>query len=279
VAAAECPAPRPGGLTPVPYFHRVSADSYRATEHASGAWNVAEQHIAPSFGLLAHAVELDRDARGNRHLVLARISYDILGTVPVDVIVDVVVTVIRPGRTIELVEATLSHEGRAVVLARAWLMQQFDTAALRGSGLASIPPPGKLSGWNISEVWPGGFIASAEVRRVEIGPGRAACWVRTAVPLVGGEPVSTLARAAGLIDIGNGLAVRVDPREVAFPNLDLTAHFFAVPAGEWIGFDTTVSIGPRGIGLTHSIIHDQTGPIGAVSQILTVRPGASRTVP
>jgi hypothetical protein len=41
-----------------------------------------------------------------------------------------------------------------------------------------------------------------------------------------------------------------------------------------VGFDTAVSIGPSGIGLTHSIIHDETGPIGAVSQSLTVRPGA-----
>ena len=87
--------------------------------------------------------------------------------------------------------------------------------------------------------------------------------------------MSPTARMAGLLDIANGLAVRVDPREAAFPNLDLTAHIFAEPTGEWIGFDTAVSMGATGIGLTHSTIHDQTGPIGVVSQILTVRPGAS----
>ncbi|MCW1959973.1 MAG: thioesterase family protein [Mycobacterium sp.] len=257
------------------YFRRVGAGAYRATEHAGGAWNAAEQHIAPSFGLLAHAIEADRDARGNGHLVIGRISFDILGTVPVDVEVDVDVTVIRPGRTIELVEANLTYRGRGVVLARAWLMKRYDTESLRGSGFTPIAPPADMQAWNPSEIWPGGFIASAEVRRVEIEPGRSAFWVRTAVPLLDGEPVSATARALGLIDITNGMAVRVDPREVAFPNLDLTAHFFAEPNGEWIGFDTTVSIGPSGIGLTYSIIHDQTGPIGAVSQILTVRPGAS----
>lgn len=70
------------------------------------------------------------------------------------------------------------------------------------------------------------------------------------------------------------VAVRIHPRKVGFPNLDLTAHFFNGPLGEWIGFETAVSFGPAGIGLTHSIVHDRTGPIGAVSQILTVRPGA-----
>lgn len=258
------------------YFRRVAAGSYRATEHTVGAWNTAEQHIAPSFGLLTHAIGLDRDARGNDHLAIGRLSFDILGTVPVDVVVDVTVQVLRPGRTIELVEASLAHEGRPVVLARAWLMKRYDTADVQGTGLDAIPPPQDMPAWNPSEVWPGGFIASAEVRRIQIEPGRAACWVRTAVPLVDSEPVSRIAAVAGLLDITNGMAVRVDPRDVAFPNLDLTAHFFADPIGEWIGFDTAVSIGPHGIGLTHSIIHDETGPIGAVSQALTVRPGASR---
>lgn len=257
------------------YFRRLSGNSYRATEHAGGAWSAAEQHIAPSFGLLAHAIEADRDARGNSHLVITRLSYDILGTVPVDVVVDVDVTVIRPGRTIELVEATLAYQGRPVVIGRGWLMKRYDTAALQGSGFPPIPAPQDMAVWNPSEIWPGGFIASAEGRRAASEPGRSAAWIRTPVPLLDGEPVSRLARAMGLVDIANGLAVRVDPREVAFPNLDLTAHFFAEPGGEWIGFDTTVSIGPGGIGLTHSIIHDENGAVGTVSQILTVRPGAS----
>jgi hypothetical protein len=254
------------------YFRRVSASSYRATEHVGGAWNTAEQHIAPSFGLLAHAIESDRDARGSGHLVIARLSNDILGPVPVDV-VDVDVRVLRPGRTIELVEATMSHKGRAVVLSRAWLMKPYDTAALRASGLLPIPPPQDMPAWHPSTVWPGGFIATAEVRRAQIEPGRAAYWVRTAVGLLDGEPVSALARVAGLLDISNGMTVLADPRQVAFPNLDLTAHFFAQPTGDWVGFDTTVSFGAGGIGLTHSIIHDASGPIGAVSQSLTVRPG------
>lgn len=258
------------------YFHRVAAGRYRATEHTSGAWNTAEQHIAPSFGLLAHAIETDRDARGHGDLAIGRLSYDILGTIPVDSLMDISVTVIRPGRTIELVEATLGYGGRTVVLARAWLMKQFETKALCGNGFTPIPAPAEMPVWNAGEVWPGGFIASAETRRIDHGPGRASYWARTDVPLVEGEPVSPLARAAGLLDLANGMAVRFDPREVAFPNLDLTAHFFAAPTGDWLGFDTTVSIGESGIGLTHSIIHDQSGAIGTVSQILTVRPGAAR---
>jgi hypothetical protein len=99
--------------------------------------------------------------------------------------------------------------------------------------------------------------------------------VRPAVPLVADEPVSSIARAAGLLDIANGMTVRADPRELAFPNVDLTAHLFREPSGDWLGFDTTVSFGPAGIGVTSSVLHDLDGPIGTMSQSLTIRPSAT----
>lgn len=55
-------------------------------------------------------------------------------------------------------------------------------------------------------------------------------------------------------------------------NIDLTAHLFTQPRGDWLGFDTTVSFGPHGVGLTSSVSHDLGGPIGTVAQVLTVRP-------
>ena len=253
------------------YFHRTGPRTFRATEHVGGAWALDEQHVAPALGLLAHVVEADRDARRDDGLVVARLSYDILGTMPVEE-VTTQVRVLRPGRTIELVEATLSHGGRAAVVLRAWLMRPGDTAALRGSHLPPIPGPDELPVWDASSIWRGGFIASTEIRRTALAPGRGQFWVRPALPLVDDEPVSAVARAAGLFDLTNGMAVRADPDDVAFPNIDLTAHLFATPRGEWLGFDTTVSFGAEGIGLTSSTVHDVHGPVGTVAQVLTVRP-------
>jgi hypothetical protein len=255
-----------------PYFERINETTFRATEQVGGAWDTKTQHIAPALGLLVHVVELDRDRRRTDRLPIGRLSYDIFGTVPIAQ-VELSVKVLRPGRTIELVEATLSHAGRTVVLLRAWLMQSGDTSRLQGTPIPSLPPPEELPAWDPRTVWPGGFIQSVEVRRHQIEPGRASFWVRTPVPLLEGEPVSPLASAAGLFDISNGMTVRADPREVAFPNVDLTAHLFREPRGEWLGFDTAVSFGPGGLGVTSSTIHDVNGPIGTVLQALTVRPG------
>jgi len=255
----------------VAYFKRESDHAFHPTQHVSGAWNADEQHIAPAIGLLTHVVEVDRDRRRDDGLVIARLSYDILGTLPMDR-VETSVTVLRPGRTIELVEATLTHDGRPAVRMRAWLMREGDTANLAGSAFPTIPAPDQMPSWDPTTVWGGGFIATADVRRVHTDTGRASYWVRTLHDLVEGEAVSSLARAANLFDIANGMAARARPEDVAFPNVDLTAHLFTLPRGDWVGFDTTVSFGPTGLGLTSSVIHDLHGPVGTLNQILTVRP-------
>lgn len=253
------------------YFERAGRSSFRATVHVSGAWNTAEQHIAPALGLLVHLVERDRDSRRSDGLLIGRLAFELLGTVPVDV-VETEVRVVRPGRTIELVEAVLRHGGRDVVALRAWLVQRGETDRLATTTLPRLPPPEAMPPFDLTTVWPGGFIASAEVRRVELQPGRATSWVRTDVALLDDEASSDLARFAGLLDIANGLTVPVSPQRVAFPNVDLSAHLFREPRGGWVGFDTTVSLGPTGLGLTNSIVHDLAGPVGVVSQCLTVRP-------
>lgn len=261
------------------YFVRLGEDRFLATEHTGGAWDLETQHIAPALGLMAHAVESDRDRRRNDGLVLTRLSYDILGTVPIAE-VEIGVEVLRKGRTIELVEAVLSNDGRAAVRLRAWLMEPRDTTSVAGTSHVALPGPEELEPWDPTTVWRGGFIATVEVRRRELEPGRAGYWVRTAQPLLADEEVSRTAAVAGLLDVANGMTVRTTPEDVLFPNVDLTAHLFAQPQdesrelsqGQWLGLDTTVSFGPEGVGLTTSVIHNQHGPIGISSQCLTVRP-------
>lgn len=257
------------------YFEQTGPTTYRPTEHVGGAWDLTHQHVAPAMGLLLHVVEQDRDARRDDGLVPARLTYDIWGTVPLaEVGVDV--AVVRAGRTIELVEARLAHADRTVLTLRAWMLRPGDAAAVAGSALTPVPGPDEVPSWDPTTVWPGGFIASAEVRRSSHAPGRAIAWVRTDQQLLEGQAVSPWARTAGLLDIANGMAVRADPREVAFPNLDLTAHLLREPVGDWVGLDTSVTFDASGVGLTSSVLHDTRGPLGTVAQVLTVRPDARR---
>ncbi|MFN3340473.1 MAG: thioesterase family protein [Dietzia sp.] len=240
------------------YFERLDDRRFLPTPHTTGAWDPAVQHIGPSFGLLVHELERDLQRRRDDPMVISRLTYEILGTVPMDP-VSVDVQVVRPGRTIELVEATYGLADRVGVRLRAWLQQPRDTSGVEGTGLDPIPGPSEMARWDPTSVWQGGYLASAEVRRDSAGPGRARYWVRTDVPLVAEEPVSPLARSVALFDIANGLAVRAAPEDVQFPNIDLTAHLLREPRGEWVGFDTRVSFGPGGLGLTASVLHRRPG--------------------
>ena len=253
------------------YFHRVSETRFQPTAHVSGAWNTAEQHIAPALGLLTHLIEKDRDRRRDDDLRLARVSAEILGVLTLDE-VEVALRVLRPGRTIELVEAELTQHGRTAVILRAWLLQRQDTASLAGVALEPMPALAAVPHDDFDTRWPGGFVRTVEARRLFLATGRSQCWIRPRASLLEDEEVSPMARMLGIIDIANGLSPRALPGEVAFPNVDFTASFFRDAGDGWVGLDIRASFGPDGTGLTDSVVHDERGPIGTLTQTLTLRP-------
>ena len=224
--------------------------------------------MAPVSGLLAHALE----SCSPRHdLVMSRVAFDILGFIPSGE-VELTARVVREGRTIELVEAEMRANGRAVVRGTAWRLAISDTSAIAGTDLDRIPGPQDAAPFDMAAIWPGGFIRSLEARAVgESVPGRSTVWLRSRVGLVEGEHTSAAAGLFGLIDTANGVAVRAQPGEVMFPNTDLTVHLFRPPTGQWLGLQTEVSFGADGIGLTSSVLHDLDGPIGRSAQTLTLR--------
>ncbi|MGW2419618.1 thioesterase family protein [Streptomyces sp. NPDC001709] len=254
------------------YYERIDRHRYKPTPHASGAWDPAEQHFSPLAGLVVHAIDQFRAERPPSGLLLSRISFDILGRLALDEC-EIQVESVRPGRTIELLEAVVRIADRPVVRARAWLLTEVDTRAVAGGAEARLTPPTELASRPLISVWPGGHCASVDVRPVEPpAPGRCTAWISTHLDLVAGEPSSPLASYVALVDTANGIAVRRPPTEWMYPNVDLTIHLHRQPVGRWVGLDTTVVFGPTGQGLTSSVLHDLDGPVGQAQQSLTVRP-------
>ncbi|MFG2502902.1 thioesterase family protein [Streptomyces sp. NPDC048441] len=254
------------------YYEPIDEHRYKPTSHAGGAWDTDEQHFSPLGGLIVHAIDRYRAARPDRGLVLARISFDILGRLALDEC-EIRVETIRPGRTIELIEAVVLMADRPVVRARAWLLASADTSAVAGGGADKLTPPEALEPWHMASVWPGGYIASVDVRPLAPPqPGRTTAWISTPLDLVAGQPSSPLASYIALVDTANGIAVRQSPTAWMFPNVDLTVHLHRQPEGSWTGLDTTVTFGPTGQGITSTVLHDISGPVGQAQQILTVRP-------
>ncbi|WP_040796747.1 thioesterase family protein [Nocardia higoensis] len=254
------------------YFRRVGPQRFVPTAHATGAWTADEQHFSPVAGLLVHEIQRMRTAEQRPAMAMSRITFDILGRVPVGEF-EIEARVVRPGRTIELVEATAFAAGRAAVTARVWLMTPGDTASVAGGAPEPLPAPETQPRWAMDSLWPGGFIASLDVRTVgEYLPGRAAAWVRTDLDLVEGERADAVTSYLALVDTANGIAAREKPSDWMFPNLDLSIHLHRQPEGRWVGLDTSVVFGGTGQGLTTTVLHDLAGPVGYAQQILTVRP-------
>lgn len=265
-------APQPGSTPTTSYFVPAGADSYTPTEHVGGAWNDEELHFSPVAGLLVHHMDRWRNRHADADKMIGRVSFDILGRLARGDI-ELSTRVIRPGRTIELLETTATIGGRVTITARAWLLSVQDTGAVAGGKWSSLPAPETLPEYDLTAIWPGGYIASVVARRAgKPEPGHARVWLRSPLALVAGEDSSPVASYIALIDTANGIAVRQRPEDWMFPNLDLTVHLFRQPSGRWVGFDTTVAYGPTGQGLTSSVLHDLDGPLGSAEQILTVRP-------
>lgn len=257
---------------PVAYYRRLTEDTFAPTLNAQGAWNAHEQHMAPVSGLLAHCLSR-REHRDD--LALARVTFEILGLIPA-LPTTITVRTVRPGRTIELVEAVAVAGGREVVRASAWRLARTDTAGVAGGLPEALPAVADGTSIDPSGWWPGGYIASLRLRHTDDRtPGRGQAWISTDLVVVADEPVAPAAAFVCLVDTANGMNTRLDPREWLFPNVDLSIHFYREPhggPGHWVGFDTLVTIGEAGVGLTSTTLHDESGPVGRAEQILTVRP-------
>lgn len=223
--------------------------------------------MSPVSALLIHALDLHAP---RPDLQLAKVTFDILGLIPQGEI-EITTRTLRPGRTIELLQAEFVVDGRPRVLAQAWRHQISDTSAVAGTEDPPIPGPedGVVPA---SFDWPGGYIDSVEFRSVgERRPGRSGSWLHSKVDLVEGVAVSDTARQFCHIDTANGLSPRIGPDRGHYPNTDLTVHLHRTPVGDWTGLDVSATLGPTGLGLTSAVLHDRHGPYGHAVQALTVR--------
>ena len=257
------------------FYEPLAGGRFRSTPHTRGPWDPAFQHAGPPAALLGRALERC-DAR--RGMVLARLTYEILRPVPVAEL-EVTAGVVRPGRSVELLEGELHAHGQPVMTVRAWrvLAASAPTAAADvpppPRPAEATPPPGALEGF--------GYGHAVELRFAAGGwgePGPATVWTRLRVPVVAGEEPTGLQRVLAVADSGNGVSAVLPLTEWLFINPELTVHVRRQPRGEWICLDAETTIAEGGTGLARSVLSDEDGPVAHGAQSLLVMPRA-RPVP
>ena len=249
------------------FFVPLGDDRWRATVHTTGPWDERFQHGGPPSALLGRAVERcsPRD-----DMLVSRVTVEILGAIPVGEL-ELRSQVVRPGRSVELVEAALSVGGRDVARAHAWRVLR--TTKDVASRHAAAPERSTESAPLERGAWVDGYLSAIEWRFSRGGfqlPGPSVAWTRMLHPLVPGESPSPLQRVLVVADSGNGISSELDLREWHFINPELTVHVHREAVGEWICLDAQTTISAGGAGLATSVLSDAQGPVGVGAQSLLV---------
>ena len=243
--------------------------AFVATELARGPWSPDAQHGGAAAALLMREFE-QLDGPG---LVLARVTYEFVRPVPLGD-VHVTASVTRPGKRVQLLEASIKTPGGTeIVIARALRIKAADP---RVQTTASVPPPGPKHGRdsNLRPPFRPMFAADAiEIRFVRgefHGRGPATAWFRLRAPVVAGEQPSPLQRLAAAADFGNGISSILSWDEYLFINPDLTLYIDREPIGEWIGLESRTWIAKDGVGTAESVLYDELGRVGRATQSLLI---------
>lgn len=253
-------------------FYIPDGEGFVSTELTRGPWDAGHQHAGPPAALLGRAIE---GLPAERPMQVARLTFEILRPVPIAPLT-VSARLVRPGRSVELAEGSLSGPEGELMRARAWRFRVGEVeippvAAPRGPGPAapehSEPTPffdfGAERGYHTAmEV----RVAGGTLRE----PGPATVWMRMRPQLVEGEPPSPLQRVLVAADSGNGVSWALPLTTHLFVNTDLSVHLHRMPEGEWVCLDAATVAQPSGIGLADTGLHDARGPIGRSLQTLLV---------
>lgn len=208
-------------------------------------------------------------------MMLARISVELLRPVPVRPM-GLTVEIVRPGKRVQLIEATLSEGDTPIVhavglrLRRAAIDIPFEAQPSTDWPLPAESPEAVF--------FPnaGAFGEEAmETRSVEGDfnvPGPAKVWFRLTVPVLAGHGVSPVENAVAAADFGNGVSSLDPDLSWLFINPDLNVRFARPPEGDWVLLDSVSHLYSTGTGLAESALYDMRGRFGRSTQSLLVEP-------
>ena len=249
-------------------FYALDGDRVTPSELTRGPWDPNAQHAGPPSALLSRAIERCEPREGMR---VGRVTVEILAPVPIAPLT-LSARVVRPGRSVEMLEASLAGPDGDVMRARAWRLASTDiTADWEQDGVPPGPEDasaleffatGERVGWHTAME-----IVFARGKFLEPGP--ATVWMRPRVALVEGEEFTPLQRVMVAADGGNGVSAPLDWSGYVFINTDLSVHLLRPAIGEWVCLDSVTHV--DGIGMTDTALWDREGRIGRAAQTLLVR--------
>jgi acyl-coenzyme A thioesterase PaaI-like protein len=277
--------------TPAPTLFTRDGDAFVATPYAASPWSPESLHGGPVAALLAQELEAVPAAGP---MFPARLTVELWRPVGLEPY-RVDCRMIRPGRRVQVLEATLARRPEQPpapenIVARATLQRIAAEpvalpAAAAGPEEGRPPDPDDLVPTS-SDVGVAQFDEGVRFHRHGVehrathtlfgAPGAATDWIRVLADLVPGTPPGPLARVAAAADFGNGISRVLPFEDFTFVNPDLTIHLYRLPVDEWVCLDAVTRIDPDptagSVALAESALFDRRGRIGRALQSLVVAP-------
>jgi acyl-coenzyme A thioesterase PaaI-like protein len=267
--------------------------AFVATPYAASPWSPESLHGGPVAALLAQ--ELEAVPAGGP-MFPARLTVELWRPVGLEPY-RVDCRVVRPGRRVQVLEATLARRpdqppSPETIVARATLQRiAAGAVVLPGVPAAGGPDEGRPPDPDdlvptSSDVGVAQFDEGVRFHRQGVehrathalfgAPGAATDWIRVRADLVPGTPPGPLARVAAAADFGNGISRVLPFEDFTFVNPDLTIHLYRLPVDEWVCLDAVTRIDPDpgagSVALAESALFDRRGRIGRSLQSLLVAP-------
>jgi hypothetical protein len=239
----------------------ADGDALVPTELAAGPWDPQALHGGPAAAIMARAIET---VETEVPMSVVRLTCEFMRPVP-RAPLHVRAEVQRPARRVQLVRASIEASGAEVAAATALRIRRepLDLSGLDLPVADTVAAPETGRAYRTDEWF--GFGGAMEVRVVAGGivrPGPVTAWFRLRKPMVAGEEPTPLMRVVAAADFGNGVSRVLDFTRHLFINPDLTVYLHRSPRGEWVCLDASTDVTPDGIGLAHSRLYDEAGPIG-----------------
>src|SRR5262245_39704625 len=202
---------------------------------AAGPWDPALQHGAAPAALAAWAAER-MEAGAPMHVV--RLTLDFLRPVPVAPL-QIHSEIVRQGRKILVVSIRLLTQGIEVVRATALKVRRSDRSVPVDlcEAVLDVPSPELSHDVRGQQRIKSAFFDGVSARLMtgterRLGP--AAMWFRANQPIIDGEPISPVMRAAIAADFCHGVSSPLDMKQWTYINSDVTLSLVRPPVGEWI---------------------------------------------
>jgi Thioesterase-like superfamily len=240
-----------------PWYRR---DGDRLIATGVGVGPGGGQHGAAVAAVVARAVDATPSPVP---MDIVRLTIDLSRAVPMGV-TEVITTVRRAGKRLQVVEAIVSIDGVAVSRSEALRIRRGDVI-----DPSEIPPDTAPiydpSANTVTSPWgKSAFMDSIEIAFEAYTPGRGILWLRLSDQLVEGEIMTPATRAAIAADLsftGGGM-YKNNPSL----NADLNLNMHRLPTGERFRIESTVLANPGGWGTSIGTLSDESGPFGYVTK-------------